>query len=162
MASKKLSDADVAARSIRTSDVIPAFDPADTDASTSARTDTLAEVIRTVITNLPGDLTDGQKTAVRDAISAAAEVTPFDWDAAYGALQEAPQDLVPGDSVSAYDGSASKIYKLDAWALNEWLWKTGVTASAATDFDSISQDGIHVLNVNDTPHQTDLLVIRSA
>ena len=55
--------------------------------------------------------------------------------------------------MSAYDGSASKIYKLDAWALNEWLWKTGVTESAATDFDSISQDGIHVLNENDITQQ---------
>ena len=70
MADANLRAGTVSARSVRTTDVIAAFDPAETDAAAAARTDTLAEVIRTALRNVPTDLTVGERSAIRAAITA--------------------------------------------------------------------------------------------
>ena len=65
----------VKARPIRVGDVLVAFNPLDGTADSSARTDTLAELVATILKNPTGTLTATEQTTFRDAICAAKATT---------------------------------------------------------------------------------------
>ena len=68
MADVDLREASVAGRDIRYTDVIAAFDPTESDASLSARVDTLLELVRKVYARPPDDLTEDETEALRTAL----------------------------------------------------------------------------------------------
>lgn len=71
MADGNFRDAVLRGRTIRTTDFLPAvaYDPGSADLKAQGRADTLAEVIRTIFRNPPGNLTAAEQLAVRNALS---------------------------------------------------------------------------------------------
>ena len=93
-----LNAAAVKARNIRTTDVIPAFNPDEVDASESGRTDTLAEVIATIFQNPPDSLTDDQATALRTLLEIAHQDDVPDNDDIDARVQEGLTAAVTGNT----------------------------------------------------------------
>ena len=103
--SVNLQDTAVSGRAIRTSDVLLAMDPAETNAGTSARTDTLSALIDTIFANPSTGLSAAQKTAFQTALGISSDVS--------GELlfvTSAPADTVGNDGDSALDTTNGKIY----------------------------------------------------
>lgn len=72
-------DSGIQGRTIAIDDLIVGFD-ADGSGASAARADSLKEVIKTIFTNPPGDLTTDQKTAILTAIGAPSSVIASDVD----------------------------------------------------------------------------------
>ena len=68
MADVNLRDSAVSGRVIRVTDVAIGFDPAEADASESARTDTWAEAFVTLLKNFPTTLTASERAKIRAAL----------------------------------------------------------------------------------------------
>ena len=88
MAEVNLRNNAVRQRSLGLTDLIFGADPGETDAEAAFKADTVTQLIRLFITNLPTDLTDAEKEAIHDAIdtSSVAPVVPdhdrfFGWKA---------------------------------------------------------------------------------